>query len=468
VAAKPSTPLEPKPTGSPASQSLPETSQEVNNASAQPTLESCPTNQGTATSATGQLGVTEELSKLLLSNETIQADATKPDASDSDATNGKTRDTALLSNQALEDREIPANINGEVQDAPACTNCATLETRASTLQETLELSDLQYQEELHGYIERVDALEAKIHYISREATESARKSAIDAPPDSIARKLAEKDEKIVLLMDEGRSLASTEQKHRNLIHKLRSRIAEDEKAMNRLRSSQAELRLELRGMRSRVKAVVDLENKQEESAQVISRLKSKNEDIKSEMLAKDATILGLKDELRTTIERTSETAAKANLDLVDLERQRVKDLEESIATLKVEKTLIAERAVSQRGELNEKLEKVMEHNRVLELETKAEVQAMESKLEAMRVLVEEASSGASGDSQAKLLRQIETLQSQYTIASQNWQGIEASLGTRVTNLEKERDDAIRRESDLRRRARETVGNIYNHLICVRQ
>jgi len=81
---------------------------------------------------------------------------------------------------------------------------------------------------------------------------------------------------------------------------------------------------------------------------------------------------------------------------------------------------------------------------------------VEGKLEAMRMRAEEASSGAAGDSQAKLLRQVETLQTQYSIASENWQGIETTLLARITGLERERDEALQRESEMRRKAREAV------------
>lgn len=79
---------------------------------------------------------------------------------------------------------------------------------------------------------------------------------------------------------------------------------------------------------------------------------------------------------------------------------------------------------------------------------------METKLEVLRSRTEEASSSATSDTQAKLLRQIETLQTQYALASENWQGIESALTSRVAALEKERDEAAKRESDMRRRARE--------------
>jgi hypothetical protein len=55
-----------------------------------------------------------------------------------------------------------------------------------------------------------------------------------------------------------------------------------------------------------------------------------------------------------------------------------------------------------------------------------------------------------------LLRQVETLQTQYSIASENWQGIEGSLLARIASLEKERDDLTKKESDIRRKSREMV------------
>ena len=74
----------------------------------------------------------------------------------------------------------------------------------------------------------------------------------------------------------------------------------------------------------------------------------------------------------------------------------------------------------------------------------------------MRVRAEEVSSGSSGNTQAKLLRQIETLQTQYSVASENWRGIEGSLLTRIADLETERDEIAKREGDVRRKARTTV------------
>lgn len=76
----------------------------------------------------------------------------------------------------------------------------------------------------------------------------------------------------------------------------------------------------------------------------------------------------------------------------------------------------------------------------------------------MRVRTEEASAGSGNDSQAKLMRQIETLQTQYSLASDNWQGIESSMQARLTALEKERDDTSRAESEARKKIRDSNNN----------
>lgn len=62
-----------------------------------------------------------------------------------------------------------------------------------------------------------------------------------------------------------------------------------------------------------------------------------------------------------------------------------------------------------------------------------------------------------------MLRQIETLQNQYAVASENWQGIEGSLLARVTVLERERDEIAKREGDVRRKAREMVIAFFSSL-----
>ncbi|KAI0478665.1 TATA element modulatory factor 1 TATA binding-domain-containing protein [Xylariaceae sp. FL0804] len=330
------------------------------------------------------------------------------------------------------------------------------EERIAALSKMLEESQTQHQEELHSHVERVDALQAKLQYLAREASQSARTAATTAPAGTMEKKLAEKDEKIAQLMDEGQKLAATEQKHRSIIKKLRSQLATGERDMNEQKIWRQKTENQLNSLRRRVAEYSELEKAHDAAQNVGSQLRRDLESLRSELAGRDNTIAELKLQMQEESDQAKSNAAELNDELREAGRQRVHELEEAVAALEVEKSLVADRAKAQAAELQSKADTASQHARAVELELKGEVQILESKLEALRARAEEASSGATGDAQAKLLRQIETLQTQYSVASENWQGIEASLVARAASLEKERDEALRRESEIRRKARETA------------
>jgi DNA repair exonuclease SbcCD ATPase subunit len=340
-----------------------------------------------------------------------------------------------------------------LQETPAAND---EDKKFKELQQALESAQLQHQEELHSYIERIDTLEAKLQYLARETTDSARKATLAAPVGSAEKKLSEKDQQIAQLMEEGKNLASTEHKQRVIMKKLRSKIAADEKELNSLRDSRDKTTKELEVQRSRARRADELEKANQDLQRRLDQSQKELGTLQLEVRSKDATISDLKRRLETATEQAEEMTAKVNNQAREQDRRRLAELEESVATLEVEKNLVADRAKAQVNELTQKAERAAERCRALELEMKAESQLMESKLEETRARAEEASSGATGDSQAKLLRQVETLQTQYSIATDNWQGIESTLLARIGGLEKERDEALRRESEMRRKAREAV------------
>ena len=81
---------------------------------------------------------------------------------------------------------------------------------------------------------------------------------------------------------------------------------------------------------------------------------------------------------------------------------------------------------------------------------------MESKLEVLRSREEESSTSATSSAQTKLLRQLEMLQTQHTIASQNWQRIETSLQHRNQSLEKEKNDLTRKWEEEKKKVKDAV------------
>lgn len=341
-------------------------------------------------------------------------------------------------------------------DAPAGAIAELQEDRIKQLEKALEELAAQQQEETHTYVEQIDALQAKLQYLAREATDAARKAAKEAPAGSVDKKLAEKDVQIAGLMEEGKNLASTEQKLRTIIKNLRTKIGENEKEINVVKTSRGKVEQELENTRRRARRVDELEKYQEELHKRIGQSQKEIDSLKSEASNKDRIITDLKAQLKRSAEEAEALTAKVNEEALTKERQRVRALEEELSDLKVEKELVADRGRTRENELKEKAERAAERARAVEVELKSEIQIMESKLESMRVMAEEVSSGAMGDSQAKLLRQVETLQTQYAIATENWQGIESTLLGRVANLEKERDEAQQRESEMRKKAREAV------------
>jgi hypothetical protein len=326
------------------------------------------------------------------------------------------------------------------------------------IQSDYETSELQRQEEIHGYIERIDALQAKLQYLAKESAESARKSSSAAAAGSMEKKLADKEEQVALLMEEGQTLSKKELNHLTTIKKLRVKIQEDSKEVAEAKRKQEKAEKDAAFLTDRLKRSEGSEKLVNEKQRTINQLQKDIESLKVERDSKDSTISGLKAQLEQSIAQEKQAEVKQTNEALQAERKRASDLEDDVANLKIEKNLVADRAQSQLKELREKIEKDAERARITELEMKTEQQMLESKLEVMRARAEEVSSGATGDAQAKLLRQIETLQTQYAVASENFQGIEASLVARATNLEKERDEATRREADTRKKAREIVSH----------
>ena len=359
--------------------------------------------------------------------------------------------------------EAPAEIVAETE--PKQSVEVTEKEQPNGQETKLDDARPQNQDEIHAYIERIDALEAKLQYLAREASAAARKEALSAPAGSAEKKLAEKDQQIAQLMEEGKNLASNEQKLRTILKNLRKKQADDEKEIGNLRAAKEKADREIENLRKRARHSDELEKSQNELQRRLDQSQRELNNLRTEVKSKDAIIAELRSQLQKATEQADAMSAKVNDKAREQDQRRIAELEESVEALKIEKNLATDRAKAQADELRKEAERASEKAKALELELKAEVQVMESKLEAMRTRAEEASSGITGDSQAKLLRQVETLQSQYSIASENWQGIETTLRSRIVNLEKERDEALQRESDMRRKAREAVSTFRCHSLC---
>ncbi|KAG5974353.1 hypothetical protein E4U55_008219, partial [Claviceps digitariae] len=332
------------------------------------------------------------------------------------------------------------------QDSSTKEDNQQQQQQAELTKELQELKNRQ-QEEIREYEERIDSLQSKLQYLSRTATESAKKAASSAASGSAEQKLAEKDEKIALLMQEGQKLSSNEHKLRATTKKLRALLGENEKQLADWKTKRDKAVSEAESLRARLDG-------SEETSRATAALRKEIDSLRRENSKKDDAHRRLEQEWKNKMDQAEAFHRDALNKALAAERQKQKTLEDSNASLASEKEAAAEHARQDEIEWREKLERAHERARKTENELKAELLATEGKLEAMRVAAEEASSGSGGEAQVKMFRQMETLQSQYAAARENWQGIEASLLAKLGGLEKERDEAQRRESEMRRKARD--------------
>ena len=319
-----------------------------------------------------------------------------------------------------------------------------------------ETTQRQMQDEVNGYMERIDALQAKLQYLTKEAAENSKHAAAAAQSGTAEKKLLEKDERIALLMEEGQKLSKTEMKHLTTIKKLRAQasVSTKEHDLTRARADKAERSLQQsEDLAKRAEAAA---KRAEQSLTSSQGSKDDLDAVKKERDALNATLAEMKAQLAKANTRADVAETKAVSEQLEKERKRNTELQDDISSLKVERELADEKLRREIKDLKSSVEREKEHTRVMETEMLGEQAALESRLESFRSRAEEASSGDHGEVSAKLLRQVETLQNQYAVASENWHGIESSLMGRITVLEKERDEVTSRESEARKKLREAA------------
>ena len=348
-------------------------------------------------------------------------------------------------------------LNGIVTD-PSLKMPEEYEKVIEQLKSDNETAELRRQEETHTYLEQIDALQAKLQYLTKEAAEIAKNASAEAKPGSLEQKVAVKDEKIALLIEEGQKLSQTELKHMSIIKRLRAKANEDEKAVAEFKRMADKYEKTAREAREKANRAESAEKKASDKVKSLIRIEKELENLRADRDSKDLLIQDLQIQLSQATSAAKEGEVKANAEALELERRRAADLADELSSAKTEKDLAEKQHQYELRQLREKAEREKERARVAEIERQGELNILESRLEAYRARAEEASAGQTGDVQAKLLRQIETLQNQYAVASENWQGIEGSLLARVTALEKERDDIAKREAEVRRKAREMVSS----------
>ena len=230
------------------------------------------------------------------------------------------------------------------------------------------------QEEAHQYLEHIDALQAKLQYLTREAAELAKNTARESDAGSNVQKLAQKDEKIALLLEEGQKLSQNEMKHLTTIKKLRVKSLEDEKSLIQARREAADGDKAARILREKLAQAENTRKEDLERLKHLERECKELERVKSEMASMTSELTELQGQIaRHESHGFAEEVTKYRK-LLETEKKTVLNLQDELANAKVEKELCDGRHRARLHEIQGQADRDRERARVTERDLKAEMQ----------------------------------------------------------------------------------------------
>ncbi|KAK9463404.1 TATA element modulatory factor 1 TATA binding-domain-containing protein [Lipomyces oligophaga] len=306
----------------------------------------------------------------------------------------------------------------------------------------------QKQDELDYALGRMSVLEEKVSLLSNQLLAYSSGQRKDVAP--LDKQIRERDQKLALLLQEGEELSKKELRYMNTIKRFRGNEQSSARAVQEAQRRQERAEKEAVDLRERLRKSTEIEKKQSDRIKLLAKAESEAEILRRDRDSLKATVSGLRDELANANVMIEDAVKKAQTGALEDEKRKNEALAREIESLKASQVMEKEKITQEVFTLQAKLDRSAERAKTRELELTDEISGLEHKLERQRMQVEELSTGTSGDSHAKMLRQVETLQSQYAIASENWKGIEASLLSRIAGIENERDQLLKRESTLRK------------------
>jgi len=308
---------------------------------------------------------TDETHEAMLSREKISV---PPVGVTSDVCSRPSLDRINFAGDTYDDEAAPNTINGTQEAGASVTQPFDVSgDPVPQTQEELGELEFQHQEDIHAYLERIDALQAKLQYLAREAANSARQAAFDAPKDSAEQKLAAKDEQIALLLEEGQKLSKAEVIHAATIRKLRLRITEAGKNYADVKSklhTAGEVSAELR------EKVGRLETQQKDASAKSARLsvlEKEIKDLKDERVASKERIEVLLVQTNRATKKAEQDELQAVTQALAIERELVKSLRDDISNATIEKKLSEERVRAELRGAREELERNRERNKAAEI-----------------------------------------------------------------------------------------------------
>jgi chromosome segregation ATPase len=240
------------------------------------------------------------------------------------------------------------------------------------LRSDYEVSETRRQDEVHTYCERIDALQAKLHFLTSEIVDTTRSTAASAPAGSLEMKLAQQSEKIALLMEEGEKLSSTELKHLATIKMLRTKLSQADKNLGEAQRRADKAEKNQVDLKEKLKRAEAAEKRALDRLKAFSSLEGECEKLKAQCESKDELIASLRSEAAEARSRLAEKDMKDQQAALQIAQKQLSELRSELSTARTEKELVQEKLRAEIRELQQTLERERERFRLAEADFRRE------------------------------------------------------------------------------------------------
>lgn len=132
----------------------------------------------------------------------------------------------------------------------------------------------------HSAQEKINSLESKLKFLAREEAEFSKRE--KSSSTGLQRKLAEKEEQVALLLEEGQILSKNELKHMTTIKTLRARERESDRHIKDAQRRQENAEREAKKLRDQLRGLQDVDKKLNEAIKARTKAENENESLKKE------------------------------------------------------------------------------------------------------------------------------------------------------------------------------------------
>jgi TATA element modulatory factor len=265
-------------------------------------------------------------------------------------------------------------------DTSAPRSPSEIEAELSSLRQTHEQTVSEHREEINTHLERIDALQSKLTYLTQQL--AAQTKAASSSPDSTAleKKVAEKDAQIAALLEEGQNLSKTELKHLSAIKKMRAKATETDKEINTLKQRLSKAEKNITETAERARRAEAAEKAAQEQLKIVGKIEKEIAIVKQEREEASLTITELRNQLSDAISRADDAEKRAQAGALEAEKRVTASLQEDLENLRIEKKLAEDRAKREIQQAKEEATRNQEKTKMVELELKGEITVFHPRL----------------------------------------------------------------------------------------